>query len=216
MEVGSATSTNFMVEQDQVAKWVIGQVDGQQSDEQTLKFLECASMAWPRVLAHVRRELASHGLTSDEVTSLALEVWENTLRSVWKTWRQRPESAGRIDNLQNYLIGAFHHRLNRDLKRKRLRDSILEFRSTEQLATLSGAANVDEDYANRIDRSIQLDQVYAEMNEDTKRAVIARVYGFSWTEIGEHLHIEEQNLMMRVQYAIRKIRDKFTRTSSMG
>lgn len=200
-----------MVDQDQVVRWVIGLVNGCQADDQTCKFLECSNAAWPSVLAHVRHEVADQGLSSDEVTSLALEIWEKTLRSVWKTWREQ-DGPSHIDNLQNYLIGAFHHRLNRDLKRKRLQDSKLEFRSMDQLAILQNAANVDEDYANRIDRNIQLEEVYAEMNENTRRAITARVYGFSWTEIGECLHIEEQNLIMRVQYAIRKIRNRFTRT----
>jgi len=200
-----------MLEQDQITRWVVGLADGGQADEPTSKFLVSSSLAWPRVLAHVRNELSHKGLNSDEVTSLALEIWEKTLRSVWMTWQLRPSWAGRILNLENYLIGAFHHRLNRHLKQKRRRDSIVEFRPPEELVQIKDAGNVDEDYALRIHHGIQLEQVYAGMNQNMRRALIARLYGFSWAEIAEKLHIGEQNLIMRVQYAIRKARGRLTR-----
>jgi DNA-directed RNA polymerase specialized sigma24 family protein len=201
-----------MLEQDQVTRWVVGLADGDQADERTSKFLVSSSLAWPRVLAHVRRELSHQGLNGDEVTSLALEIWEKTLRSVWMTWQLRPSWAARIDNLENYLIGAFHHRLNRHLKQKRRRDSIVEFRPPEELVAIKGEGNVDEDYAPRIHRGIQLEQAYATMNQNMRRALIARLYGFSWSEIAEKLQIGEQNLIMRVQYAIRKARGRFTQS----
>lgn len=199
-----------MLEQDQVTRWVIGLADGDQADEQTSKFLVSSSLAWPHVLARTRNEVSHQGLNSDEVTSLALEIWEKTLRSVWTTWQQRPSWAGRIQNLENYLIGAFHHRLNRHLKQKRHRDSIVEFRPLEELVEMRGAGNVDEDCAPRIHRGIQLEQAYAGMNQNMRRALIARLYGFSWSEIAAKLQIGEQNLIMRVQYAIRKARGRFT------
>lgn len=201
-----------MFEQDQVTRWVVGLADGDQADEQTSKFLVSSSLAWPHVLAHVRHELSHQGLNSNEVASLALEIWEKTLRSVWMTWQLRPSWAGQIQNLENYLIGAFHHRLNRHLKQKRRRDSIVEFRPLQELVEMKDASNVDEDYAPRIHRGIQLEQAYSGMNPNMRRALIARLYGFSWSEIAEKLQIGEQNLIMRVQYAIRKARGKFTQS----
>ncbi len=201
-----------MIEQDQVARWVVGLAQTDHADEETSTFLGCASLAWPRVLAHARRELSQKGLGPDEIASLALEIWEETLRSVWNTWRQRPNQPRRIENLENYFIGAFHHRFNRHLKRKRLRDSLLEFRPPEELAEMKRAANVDEDYAARMHRGIQLEQAFAAMNQNIRRAVIASMYGFSWSEIAERSHIKEQNLIMRVQYALRKVRGKLTRS----
>lgn len=200
-----------VLDQDQVARWVVGLTDGAQADEQTGRFLECSSLAWPCVLAHVRRDLTRQGLNSDEIKSLAIEIWEETLRSVWKTCQLRPKSVARIENLENYLIGSFHHRFNRRLKRKRVRDSMLEFLPPAELADIRGTANVDEDYAVRIHRGIQLERIYAEMNQNVRRAIIARIYGFSWAEIADRLQIEEQNLIMRVQYAIRKVRNRFSR-----
>jgi DNA-directed RNA polymerase specialized sigma24 family protein len=199
-----------MLEQDQVARWIVGLADGDQADEQTSKFLVSSSLAWPRVLTRARNEVSHQGLNSDEITSLALEIWEKTLRSVWTTWQQRPSWAGQIQNLENYLIGAFHHRLNRHLKQKRQRDSIVEFRPLEELVEMRGAGNVDEDCAPRIHRGIQLEQAYTGMNQNMRRALLARLYGFSWSEIAAQLQIREQNLIMRVQYAIRKARGRFT------
>ncbi len=201
-----------MLEQDQVARWIVGLAPEDHADEPTCRFLEGSSLAWPHVLAHVRHKFTGEGLNPDEVKSLALEIWEETLRSVWKTCQQRPSWSGRIENLENYLIGAFHHRFNRHVKRKRRQDSLVEFRPPEELVEIEHAANIDRDFASRIDRGIQLEQAYAAMNPNMKRAVIASVYGFSWAEIAKRFETEEQNLIMRVQYALRKVRNKFTRS----
>ena len=201
-----------MLEQDQVARWVIGLAEGDQADERTMKFLESSLRASSCAFAHVRHELSGQGLNCDEIDSLALEVWEKTLRSVWRTWQQRPNRAGRIENLENYLMGAFHHRLNRYLKQKRSRESLLEFRSLEELLTMTGAANLNEGCAPQIHRGVQLKEVYAAMNQDMRLALMAKMYGFSWAAIAKRFQIDEQNLIMRVQYAIRKIRGKFTQT----
>jgi RNA polymerase sigma factor (sigma-70 family) len=197
-----------MLEQDQVARWVVGLKQEDLPDERTAKFLECSSAVWRFVLAHGRREATREGLTTDEGISLALEVWEETLRSVWKTWQQRPTWAWRIRNPEKYLIGAFRHRWNRHLKRKRLHDSILEFREPQELAEMQCEANMDEDSALRIYRGMQLEQAYQWMNPKIRHAIIASAYGFSWAEIAKKLGIDEQNLIMRVQYALRKVRDR--------
>ena len=197
-----------MLKQDQVARWIIGLRDDSEADGRTLKFLEGSLRAWPRVLAHVRHELSNSTLSGDEAESLALEIWEQTLRSVWRTWQERPNLADRIENLENYMIGAFHHRLNRFLKRQRLRDAVMEFRPLEELVRMKGAVNVDEGFAPRVQRGIQLQKAYMEMKEDIRLALTAKMYGFSWKDIAKRFGIDEQNLIMRVQYAIRKVRGK--------
>src|SRR5262249_36012076 len=152
-------------------RWIIGLHDESSADERTLEFLESSSRAWSSALAHVRHELAGKGLNKDEIDSVALEIWEKTLRSVWRTWQQRPGAASRIENLEDYLMGAFHHRLNRQLKRQRLRDSVLEFRPIEELVQLKGAA--DKDFVSRVQRGIQLEEAYAEMKREIRLAVSA-------------------------------------------
>jgi DNA-directed RNA polymerase specialized sigma24 family protein len=196
-----------MLEQDQLAKWIVGLGPQEEGNERAREFVQASRQAWPRVLAHTRRELSNQRFDRAEITSLVLEIWEAVLRSVWKTL-QDSSGAAEVKNLENYLIGAFHHRLNRHLKQKRRRDASLEFVPPQELIELSSHDSIDEDWAVRIDRAVQLKQVYAMMDEKIRKAIIAKVYGFSWSEIAKTFQIEEQNLIMRVQYAIRKIRQK--------
>jgi DNA-directed RNA polymerase specialized sigma24 family protein len=64
--------------------------------------------------------------------------------------------------------------------------------------------------------SIQMEKVYASLDDNIRRVLIARIYGFSWGEIAQHFQIEEQNLVMRVRYAIRKIRESFIKKRGVG
>ena len=198
---------NFMLDQDQIAKWIIGLAADDETDARTAGFLNAARLAWPRALAHARRELSRQQLNSTETASLALEIWESVLRSVWKTFQQRLGARKQIEDLENYFIGAFHHRLNRHLKQKRQHDHLVTFVPPEELIELD--SGFDERSAVRIHQDIQLKQAYATMDPAIRRAIIARVYGFSWREIARTFGTGEQNLIMRVQYAIRKLRDRF-------
>lgn len=174
-------------------------------------FYRAACITWPRVLAHARHEMSARGINNTEITSVALETWESVLRSVWMTLQKRSDACDQIESLENYLIGAFHHRLNRLLKQKRRRESVLEFVPPEELTAVRTRDSVDEESVIRIHQEIQLKEVYAMMSEDVRRALVAKLYGFSWREIAMTLGTEEQNLIMRVQYAIRKIRAKLAR-----
>jgi DNA-directed RNA polymerase specialized sigma24 family protein len=197
-----------MLEQDQLANWIVGLASGDAADEKAEAFIRASQQAWPRVLAHTRRELSNQRLSTAEIVSLALEVWEVVLQSIWKTLG-RANGVSEIRDLENYLIGTFHHRLNRELEKVRLRGAILEFLAPEKLAELTGQGCTDTDYSARIDKEIQLKQVYAMMDDCVRRAMVARAYGFSWSEIATTLQVGEHNLIMRVQYAIRKIRAHF-------
>jgi DNA-directed RNA polymerase specialized sigma24 family protein len=198
-----------MLEQDQLARWIVGLAPQEEGSEREREFVRVSQQAWPSVLAHTRRELSPQHLSSAEITSLVLEIWENVLRSVWKTL-QRANTPAEIKSLENYLIGAFHHRLNRHLKQLRNRDDLLAFLPPEELNELPGQ-DLSHDWTSLTDRAVQLNQIYAMMDGDIRKAVIARVYGFSWAEIAKTFQIEEQNLIMRVQYAVRKIRAKLGR-----
>jgi len=194
-----------MIEQEQLAKCIIGHEAKDAPDEQVSEFLAAANLAWPRVVAHTRRELAHHGLSANELTSLTTEIWETTIRSIWKTLGRRAQGVYEIGDLQNYLIGTFHRRLNRHLKRKRLNENLLDFLPPDELGELPSSNNVD--YGIRIQQRIQLAQAYEMMDDCVKKAVIARLYGYSWAEIAKTSQLKEQNLIMRVQYAFRKIRE---------
>jgi RNA polymerase sigma factor (sigma-70 family) len=200
-----------MVEQDQLARWIVGSAAEGLTNESTRRFVAASQAAWPRALSQTRRELGNQRLSRAEVESLALEIWELVLRAVWRTWQGREDA---IKDPENYLIAAFCHRLNRRLKQKRRRDAVLEFLPPEELIEVSGRDNSESDHEAQIHQSIQLEQVYAMMDERTRKAFIARVYGFKWAEIAETFAIQEQNLIMRLQYAIRKIRGKLANRTS--
>jgi DNA-directed RNA polymerase specialized sigma24 family protein len=205
-----------MVEEEQIARWVIGLEKGDPADEQAQQFLSGARLAWPHVLAHTRRELAGRRLNSSEITSTTFEIWEEVLRSVWKTLGRKPDAALQIRSMENYLVGVFHHRLNRRLKSGRSRDTALEFLPPEDLESLKAGGSIDECYTTRLHQNIQMEKVYAQLNDKVRNALIARIYGFSWGEIAQHFQIEEQNLIMRVRYAIRKVKESLTRKRGIG
>lgn len=204
-----------MVEDEQIARWIIGLENGDLADEQAQQFLDAARLAWPHVLAHTRRELAGRRLSSGEITSATFEIWEEVLRSVWNTLRRKPDAALQIRSMENYLVGIFHHRLNRRLKHKRSIDAVFEFLPPEDLESLK-SVEIDEGYSTRLHQNIQMDRVYAQLDEKVRNALIARIYGFSWGEIAQHFQIKEQNLIMRVRYAIRKVSESMTRQHGSG
>ncbi len=200
-----------MLDQEVVAKWVVDLAVLPSTEVQSERFAEAAQLAWPRVLACTRRSVSNRQITSAEAASLALEIWTATLRSVWNTLRQDPEGESRIENLINYLIGAFHHRLNQHLKRGKQRDAVLEFMDPDELIGLERPGTCYKDPELDLYRKIQLTELYSAMDEHARQALIARGHGFSWREIATEMGMGEQNLIMRVQYAIRKMRTKFSR-----
>ena len=198
-----------MVDQEIVAKWVVDLTVLPNPEVQSEKFSEAAQLAWHRILACTRRSVWNRQVTSAEAMSLALEIWEATLRSVWNTLRQTPDDEARIENLTNYLIGAFHHRLNQHLRKNKQRDAVLEFMPPEELVELEKPGTADRDSELDIYRKIQLTELYSALDDPVRQALIARTHGFTWREIATELGMDEQNLIMRVQYAIRKMRNKF-------
>jgi DNA-directed RNA polymerase specialized sigma24 family protein len=198
-----------MLDQEVAANWVANVAALQAVGIQVDRFIETARLAWPRVLACTKRSVYDQQINAAEAASLALEIWEATLRSVWMTLQQTREEDARIENLSNYLIGAFRHRLIQHLKKSKHRDAFVDFVSPEALSGLERPEMFQESCAVQIHRKIQLTEIYTALDESVRQAVIARTHGFSWREIADDMGIEKQNLIMRVRYAIRKMRDKF-------
>ena len=84
------------------------------------ELLAAARKAWPHVLAHVRGELFDKAL-GPERTALAADIWDQVLRSVAKTRQRNQDHRPPISDLESYLIGVFHHRFNRFLKKEQKR-----------------------------------------------------------------------------------------------
>jgi RNA polymerase sigma factor (sigma-70 family) len=175
-------------------------------DEQ---LLAAARAAWPRVLAHAKRELAQKS-SATETGALAAEVWEGVLKSVSKVLQRKSASSSTIGDLESYLFAAFHHRFNRVLKtEQRRRDTIELVSSTVEFERIESAQ--DTSWVSELERAITVSQIVAHMDEWTKRVWQARQYGYSWKEISKRMDLSEQSAKKRFQYGLEKTRENLLR-----
>ena len=166
------------------------------------ELITVASRLWPRVQAHARRERANQN--SDDNVALAAEVWEGVLQSVSKTLQRRNGKGSGIVDLEAYLFGAFHHRFNRALKKERRRQETIELvPSSRDLEQLPGARDLKS--ARDLELSIQVKEVIQNMDDWTRRAWAAKVYGYTWREIAENMGLSEHQTKLRFGYALRKL-----------
>ena len=173
------------------------------------ELLTAARNSWPHVLAHVRGELFDKALGAER-TALAADIWDQVLRSVAKTRQRNQDHRPPISNLESYLIGVFHHRFNRFLKREHERAETVELvSSTLDLERFEAA--VDSDWAEQLERAIAVRQITDRMDGWTRKVWQARQYGFSWKEISGWLGVTEQQAKMKFQYNLEKIRQNIAR-----
>jgi DNA-directed RNA polymerase specialized sigma24 family protein len=173
------------------------------------ELLAAAREAWPHVLAHVRGELFDKG-SGAERTALAADIWDQVLRSVAKTRQRNQDHRPPISDLESYLIGVFHHRFNRFLKREQKRAETVELVSSAQELERFESA-VDSDWAEQLERAIAVRQITDRMDGWTRKVWQARQYGFSWKEISGWLGVTEQQAKMKFQYSLEKIRQNIVR-----
>jgi len=208
--VGHKTS-DYVHKPDPYGEWVIlGSKHGEDKAPYPIdeELLGAAREAWPRVLAHARRELSDTVVSSDK-TALAADTWESVLRSVSKTRQRRVGERPPIADLQSYLIGVFHHRFNRVLKREHRRlETIEPVSSTLDLERLEGAR--DTQWVSELERTITVKQIIGYMDEWTRGVWSARQYGYSWKEISGRLGLSEHQTKMRFHRGLEKTRDVMT------
>jgi RNA polymerase sigma factor (sigma-70 family) len=166
------------------------------------ELIAVAGRLWPRVQAYARSERTN--LNSDDSVALAAEVWEGVLQSVAKTRQRRSGKGSGIVDLEAYLFGAFHHRFNRALKKERRRQETIDLvSSSRDLEQLPGAR--DWKSARDLEVSIQVKEVIQNMDDWTRRAWAAKVYGYTWKEIAEHMGLKEHQAKQRFGHALRKL-----------
>ena len=169
------------------------------------ELIAVASRLWPRVQAHARRELANKN--SNDTVAFAAEVWEGVLRSVSKTLQRRNGRGSGIVDLEAYLFGVFHHRFNRALKKERRRQETIELvPSSRDLEQLPGARDLKS--ARDLELSIQVKEIIQNMDDWTRRAWAAKVYGYTWREIAENMGLSEHQAKLRFGYALRKLAER--------
>jgi len=178
------------------------------------ELLAAAREAWPRVLAHVRGELFDKEL-GPERTALAADIWDRVLRSVAKTRQRNKDHRTRISDLESYLIGVFHHRFNRLLRKEQRRVETIELVSSA-LDLERFEAALDTGWAEQLERAIAARQITDRMDGWTKKVWEARQYGYSWKEISRWLGVTEQQAKMKFQYNLEKTRQKIGRLLKRG
>ena len=173
------------------------------------ELLAAAREAWPRMLAHVRTELAGKEF-GRERTAIAAEVWDGVLRSVART-RQRNENHGLpILDLQSYLIGVFHHRFNKFLKKEHRRLETIELLSYDtDLERIESA--VDTTWVEELEKAITVRQVANLMDAWARKALQAKQYGYSWKQIAKWSGLSEQAAKKKFEYAVEKARQRILR-----
>lgn len=170
------------------------------------KLVTAAREAWPHVLAHARRQLSDKHFGPDK-TAFAEEVWRAVLQSVARALQRRTDHQPPIADLPSYLIGAFHRRFNRALKREQKIADRLEFvSSTQDLERLQGA--VDSHWVSDLERTIAINEIIEHMDPWTREAWKARELGYSWKEIAGYLGQNEQQVQMKFRYGLKKTRDR--------
>ena len=173
------------------------------------ELLIAARAAWPRVLAHVRRELFDKEL-GPERTAMAADIWDRVLQSVAKTRQRNKDHRPPISDLESYLIGVFHHRFNRLRRQEQRRAETIELVSSVFDLERFEAA-LDTGWAEQLERSIALRQITDRMDAWTKKVWEARQYEYSWKEIASWLGITEQQAKMKFRYNLEKIRQNIVR-----
>jgi len=174
------------------------------------ELLAAARKAWPHVLAHVRGRLLGKEL-GRERTALAAEVWDRVLLSVDKTRRRNKTLRSPIVDLESYLIGAFHHRLNRKLKHEQKRAETIEaFSSALDLEQFEAAT--DAEWVEQLERAIAARQITDRMNPWMKKVWQRRQCDYSWKAIAAWLGITEQQAKMKFYYGLQKIRQSIVQS----
>lgn len=193
---------------DQYGDWVLfGDADGAARPvgiDQEL--LAAAREAWPHMLAHVRSELAGKEF-GPERTAIAAEVWDGVLRSVARTRERNKNHRPPISDLRSYLIGAFHHRFNRFLKREQRRLETVELLSSDaDLERIESA--LDTTWVDELEKAITVRQIVNHMDGWTRTALQAKQYGYSWREIATWSGLSEQAAKKKFEYGVEKTRQR--------
>jgi hypothetical protein len=196
-----------MEKPDPYGEWVLQKVQQETGGNKVPipeEVLTAARATWPRIVIHAAREFERQGSTREAVARAA-DIWEAVLRSVAKAFRRKGEYASAIEDLESYLLTAFHHRFHRFLKTEREHHKIFQ--------SVSGPLNLDlleaaqrTEWVLELERKIALRQVTERMDGWTKKVWQARQYGYSWKEISTWLGVTEHQAKMKFQYSVEKTR----------
>ena len=198
---------------DPYGEWVLQKVQQETGRNQAPipeEVLKAARATWPRIVIHATREFERQGSTREAV-ALAADIWEAVLRSVAKAFHRKSEYASSIEDLESYLLTAFHHRFHRFLKTEREHHEIFQSVSGPLNLDLLEAAQ-DAEWVSALERKIAIRQITDRMDDWTKKVWQARQYGYSWKELSTWLGITEHQAKMKFQYGVEKTRASLLRS----
>jgi DNA-directed RNA polymerase specialized sigma24 family protein len=173
------------------------------------ELVEAARSAWPKVLAHARKELSRHGIRSDE-TGLVTEVWEGVLQSVSQTLERMKGRRREIADLEAYLLGTFYHRFSRTVRKEQRREETISLVSTVQELETLGAASCADSWQD-IEGDIHAQEIVQRMDSWSREVWVAREYGYSWKDIGDRLGMPGNDVMLRFRRRMSILRERLSR-----
>jgi DNA-directed RNA polymerase specialized sigma24 family protein len=189
---------------DPYSEWFLSR--GNEPNSADKKLLAAAREAWPRALAHARWRLSGKYFGPDE-TAFTVDVWQKVLQSVARALERRTSQSFPVADLPSYLIGAFHHRFNRALKKEQKRAETIEFVSSiEELEGVPTTATAMP--AVELERAITIAEIVGRMDKWTRQVWWARKFGYSWKDIAKHLGHTEAQVQMKFRYGLKKTRER--------
>jgi DNA-directed RNA polymerase specialized sigma24 family protein len=173
------------------------------------ELVEAARSAWPKVLAHARKELSRHGIRSDE-TGLVTEVWEGVLQSVSQTLERMKGRRREITDLEAYLLGTFYHRFSRTVRKEQRRGETIALVSSVQELEVLGAVSRADSWQD-IESDIHAQEIVQRMDSWSREVWVAREYGYSWEDIGQRLGMPGHHVMLRFRRLMKILRGRLSR-----
>jgi DNA-directed RNA polymerase specialized sigma24 family protein len=171
------------------------------------EFITAARSAWPKALAHARREQSRNRFDQD---ALATEVWEDVLQSVAKTIGRLNARHGQIADMEAYLLGSFYHRFSRALRKEDRREETIHLvSSVDDLEALAARDHTPRGQA--LDSTVHVAELIRRMDTWSRRVWVAREYGYSWKEIGRSLGISEDQALLRFRRRMQNLRQRLSR-----
>jgi DNA-directed RNA polymerase specialized sigma24 family protein len=169
--------------------------------------LKAARSAWPKALAHARKEQSGKRFDDD---ALATEVWEGVLQSVARTIGRLRGKHSEITDIDAYLLGAFRHRFSRALRKEQRREEIIHLvGSADELEALGA-----RDHGQRgqpLDAAVHAGELIRQMDTWARRVWVAREYGYSWKEIGRSLGMSGDQALLRFRRRMQNLRARIAR-----
>jgi DNA-directed RNA polymerase specialized sigma24 family protein len=171
------------------------------------ELVTAACAAWPKALAHARREFWRQGNEAEDA-SLATEVWEGVLQGVSKTLQRMNGRRSEI-NLEAYLLGTFYHRLGRAIRKEQRREETIHLvSSVRELEVLASASRAQREYD--IESDVHGKELVERMDTWSHTIWVAREYGYSWNGIGRILGIPGDHVMRRFRRRMDILRTRLT------